>query len=61
MLVNTSTCTAQGGYSDALDRFTRGATMEEIQKALSLRDKEEARRLVHDAMIQLQRRYVKDR
>lgn len=60
LLLNTSTCRARGGYSDALARFASGESMGEIQKALSLGDKSQARQLVYDAMIKLQRRYFKD-
>jgi hypothetical protein len=59
-LLQSSTCTARGGYTDALARFASGATMADIQKALSLTDKSQARALVHDAMIKLQRRYFRD-
>jgi hypothetical protein len=56
-LVSQSTCAVHGGYTDALTRFAAGASMDEIKTELSLADKEEARTLVHDAMIKLTRRY----
>jgi hypothetical protein len=60
VLLGTSSCAPDGGYSDALNRYARGESMAEIQKALALKDKSQARTLVHDAMIALQRRYFRD-
>jgi hypothetical protein len=60
-LVGEATCKAKGGYTDALTRFAAGASMDDIQAAFQLTDKSEARELVHDAMIKLQRRYYGDR
>jgi hypothetical protein len=61
LLMNSTVCPANGGYSDALTRFAHGDSIDDIQKALSLVDKTEARKLVYEAMIKLQRRYWKDR
>jgi hypothetical protein len=60
LLLKTSSCAPDGGYSDALSRFARGETMDDIRTDLLLADKSQARSLVHDAMINLQRRYFKD-
>ena len=42
---------------DALTMFASGKSLGDIQKQLALADTTEARALVHDAMIELQRRY----
>ena len=60
-LLTESTCAVHGGYTDALTRFAEGYSMDDIKSQLSLSDKAEARALVHDAMIKLQRRYYGDR
>lgn len=49
------TCVAQGGYTDALTRFMRGATTDEIAAELSLEPRD-AGSLIHGAIIRLQRR-----
>jgi hypothetical protein len=54
-------CTANGGYSDALARFARGKSFDQVAQELSLTNKNEARDLVHQAMLSLQKRYYKDR
>ena len=60
-VVKHESCTAQGGYSDALGRFINGATVADLANDLTHGDRDEARTLVHDAMLALQRRYWKDR
>jgi hypothetical protein len=60
LLLNTSSCMVEGGYTDALTRFVGGATMKDIQRALLLGDVSQARALVHDAMLDLQHRYATD-
>jgi hypothetical protein len=59
-LMHSATCTAKDGYTAALSAFANGASMDEIQKRFALADKSQARALVHDAMLALQRRYWKD-
>ena len=60
-VVESQTCTARGGYTDALERFMRGESMDEVAHELALRDRETARDLVHHALTSLQRRYYRDR
>jgi hypothetical protein len=60
-LVQRQVCMAEGGYNDALARFMKGASLEELTSQLALRDRDEARGLVHRALITLQQRYWKDR
>jgi hypothetical protein len=56
-LVHHDACVAHGGYTDALARFARGDSIEELARELSNGDREQARGLVHHAMLALQRRY----
>lgn len=60
-LLSETTCAVHGGYTDALTRFAAGESMDSITSQLSLAGRGEARALVHDAMIKLQRRYYADR
>jgi hypothetical protein len=60
-LVSESTCTAERGYTAALWSFAKGASMDQLASELSLDGRREARALVHDALIKLQRRYYQDR
>ena len=60
-VVDSQTCTARGGYTDALERFMRGESMDEVAQELALGDRDTARDLVHQALISLQRRYYRDR
>ena len=43
LLLHTSSCMVEGGYTDALTRFASGATMEDIRRALLLGDVAQAR------------------
>ncbi len=54
-------CTAHGGYSDALARFSRGESFDQLARELSLDGRDDARELVHTALISLTRRYYKER
>jgi hypothetical protein len=60
-VVKQSFCTANGGYTDALARFATGKTLDQVAQELELTDKREARELVHNALISIQKRYYKDR
>ena len=60
-LVSERTCTAERGYTAALSSFAKGASMDQVASELSLSGRDEARGLVHDALINLSRRYYKDR
>ncbi len=60
-LVRKRVCRAEGGYSDALTRWMSGATLDQVAKDLALRDRHDARRLVHKALVSLQKQYLRDR
>lgn len=60
-VVDSQTCTAHGGYTDALARFMHGESLDEVARELALRDRAAARDLVHHALISLQHRYYADR
>ena len=59
-LVKSDVCKAKGGYSDVLARFLSGESIDDLSRDLSV-NREEARTLVHDALITAQRRYFRDR
>jgi hypothetical protein len=59
-LLKLQVCTAHGGYTDALTRFAKGADFDQVANDLSL-GRNEARGLVHRAMLDLQRRYYANR
>jgi hypothetical protein len=56
-LVHHDVCVAHGGYTDALTRFARGDTLEQLARDLANGDRTEALDLVHHAMMNVQRRY----
>ncbi len=60
-VVRNDTCTARGGYNDALERYLRGESYTQLAAELNLSGRDEARELVHRAMLALQRRYFRDR
>ena len=60
-LVGQHACTARGGYSDALAHFSRGESFDRIARELALGDARDARHLVHDALVSLNRRFYRDR
>jgi hypothetical protein len=59
-LLAREVCHAKGGYSDVLARFMSGESIDELSKELAV-DHDQARSLVHDALISAQRRYFRDR
>ena len=59
-LVRSNTCTATGGYSDALARFASGKSFDEVAKDLDLK-KSDAKELVHQAIVSLNKRYYGNR
>lgn len=59
-LVRRETCTARGGYNDALARYLRGESLDELARDLSLADRHAAREIVHHAMLALQKRYYRE-
>lgn len=60
-LVRRDVCTARGGYNDALARYLRGESYDQVAAELQLGDRDEARDLVHRGMLALQRKYFRDR
>ena len=54
-------CKADGGYSDAFSRWVAGSSLDDITTQLSLSDRDTARRLVHRALSDYNRRYYRDR
>ena len=66
LAIGTSACTAHAPVhsaqaNEALVRYARGESLEQLRTELSLADRDEARDLVHHAMLDLGRRYYKDR
>jgi hypothetical protein len=59
-MVRSTACTATGGYSDALARFATGKSFDQVAQELSLGDKNEARELVHHALVSVQKRYFRE-
>ena len=60
-LVGQRSCTSRGGYSDALAHYTRGESYERIAHELALGSAGDAKHLVHDALVSLNRRFYRDR
>jgi hypothetical protein len=60
-LVRRQVCTARGGDSEVLARYAIGESLDKIASDLALHNRDEARELVHHAMLSLQRRYFRDR
>lgn len=60
-LTRRRVCRADGGYSDAFARWVEGASLDEITAQLSLSDRATARKMVHHALSDYQRRYYRDR
>lgn len=58
-LLRSSTCTANGGYNDALARFAGGKSFDQVAKELDT-DKSLVRELVHQALISLNKRYYRN-
>lgn len=48
-------------YSAALSRYMRGESFDQVSHELALGSRDEARGLVHEAMLELSRRYYADR
>lgn len=59
-LVSRQACTAQGGYNDALARWMKGESIDDVARELSM-DRDEARGMVRRALTSLQTRYWRDR
>ena len=58
-LLRRQVCTAQGGYNDALARWMGGASLDQVAAEMAL-DRTEARNMVHQALMSLQKKYAKD-
>jgi hypothetical protein len=59
-LVTKQVCTVEGGYNDALARYMRGESIDDLARDLAM-DRDEARGLVQHALMALQHRYWRDR
>jgi len=59
-LVSRQVCTARGGYNDALARWMKGESIDDVARELSM-DRDEARGMVRRALTSLQTRYWRDR
>ncbi len=60
-LTRRRVCRAEGGYSDAFVRWMNGSSLEDISSQLALADRNEARHLVHRALVDYNRRYYRGR
>jgi len=60
-LTRDEVCTLRGGDTDVLTRYTKGASFEQLSHDLALGGRDEAREIVHRALLSLQRRYFADR
>jgi len=56
-MARRDSCTAERGYTRALALFARGKSLTDVATTLQLSGAPEARDLVHDALLALQRRY----
>jgi hypothetical protein len=60
-LVARQVCPARGGYSEVLARYLGGDSLDHLAADLTRGDRDEARAIVHRAMVSLERRYYHDR
>ena len=60
-LVKAETCTMRGGDSEILAHYIKGESLDDISRDFALGDRDSAREIVHRAMLQLQKRYFRDR
>jgi hypothetical protein len=60
-LIRRQVCSARDGDSEVLARYVTGDSLDKIASDLALGNRDEARELVHHAMLALQRRYFRDR
>ena len=58
-LVSRQVCTARGGYNDALARWMKGESIDDVAHELSM-DRDEARGMVKRALTSLQTRYWRE-
>ncbi len=59
-LLSEEVCRSKGSYSYVLARFMNGASVDELSKDLEV-DHDKARELVHDALLEAQKRYFRNR
>lgn len=59
-MVKENVCTAKRGYTSALAMFAEGKSFDQLATEMDL-SKKDARKLVHDAMITVQKRFYRDR
>jgi hypothetical protein len=59
-LTHREACTAHGGYNDALARWMKGESIDDVARDFSM-DRDEARGMVRRALTSLQTRYWRDR
>jgi hypothetical protein len=59
-LVTRQVCTPRGGYNDALARWISGETLEGIARDFSI-DRDEAKNVLHRALMSAQTRYWRER
>jgi hypothetical protein len=59
-LLTRQACTVDGGYNDALARYMRGESIDDLARDLSM-NRDQARGLVQHALMSLQHRYWRDR
>ena len=60
-LIARQVCPARNGYSAVLAHYMRGDSLDQLAAELALGDRDQARDLVHRAMVSLERRYYHDR
>lgn len=60
-LVKSETCTMRGGDSEILAHYIQGESLDDLARDFALGDRDEAREVVHRGMLQLQKRYFRDR
>ena len=58
--VTKAVCVADGGYTDALQRFMRSGSHHDVALQLQL-DDDGARNLIHEALRRIQHNYYRDR
>jgi len=60
-LTRRRVCRAEGGYNDAFTRWMNGSSLDDIMTELALSDRDTARKLVHQALVDYNRRYYQSR
>ena len=60
-LVSKKTCTVRGGYNDALARYMRGESIDEMTQEMGTGDRDETRARIRKALTAVERRYSRER